>query len=704
MIESISKELNKSVAAVRGCVQLLEEGASIPFIARYRKEFTHGLDELDIASINDALVSYKELEKRKQYVLESIAKQAKLTTELKQKIISAKVLAEVEDIYLPFKPKRKTRASVARERGLEPLAKMIMGQNSPEFYFKAEQYTRHKEIDNAEEAIDGAIDIMAEWISERQYIRKSMRKLWQRKAMIKAKKNNKGEDKEHKYSAYYKWEEAGYRAPSHRLLALFRGEKEGVLKLKIIPDEQEALTLIEQSIIKSESASAEEVRRAIKESYKRLLLPAMETEYRKYLKEKADEKAIAIFAQNLRQLLMTSPMGQKITMAIDPGFKSGCKIVVLDAQGKLLHNETIYPHPPQRDVKTAKKKLIHLVDMYHVEAIAIGNGTAGRETEIMVHSIHFNRKLVAVMVNENGASVYSASALAREEFPNYDITVRGAVSIGRRMMDPLAELLKIEPKAIGVGQYQHDVDQKKLQRKLEEVVASVVNNVGVELNTASKELLQYIAGIGRNQAKKIIEYREANGPFESREQLLKVSGFGEKAYEQAAGFIRIAGFKNPLDNTAVHPESYFVVRKIAKANGLSVEELLLATEKIASIKAEDYIGDQVGIFTINDILQELQKPSRDPRKKMEAFEFDKKVKIPADLVVGMKLPGIITNITAFGAFVDVGVHQDGLVHISKLKQGFVSNPHEVVSLSQKVEVTVLSVDLEKKRIQFSLID
>jgi len=704
MIKTISKLLNIKESSVKGCIQLLDEGAGVPFIARYRKEMTSGLDEVEIANIKEAQQKYIELEKRKKYVLESIDKQGKLNDHLKQLINFTSDINEIEDIYLPFKPKRKTKASVAKEKGLEPLAKMIMAQNLPDFYFKAEQYTKHKDILDADDAISGALDIIAEWISERAVVRKSLRYAWQRNAVISSKRNTKVEDENQHYIPYYKSSEEIKKIPSHRILALFRGEKEGILKLKISMDERDALSLIEKYIIKEDSVCEEEIRTAIKDSYKRLLSSSLETEFRNSLKEKADEKAIEVFAENLRQLLMTSPMGQKITLAIDPGFKSGCKVVVLDAQGKLLHNENIYPHPPQRETKLAKKKLSSLVNMYAVEAIAIGNGTAGRETERLVASIQFDRKINAVMVNENGASIYSASALARAEFPDYDVTVRGAVSIGRRLMDPLSELVKIDPKSIGVGQYQHDVDQKKLQAKLQDVVVSAVNKVGVELNTASKELLQYVVSIGPNLAAKIINYRNENGAFTSRKQLLKVSGFGAKAFEQATGFIRIKGAINPLDNTAVHPEAYATVEKMAKSLNVSVNNLINNDELVNALNAEDFISNKVGLFTVKDIIAELQKPNRDPRERIEFFEFDNSVQKASDLKEGMILPGIITNITAFGAFVDVGVHQDGLVHISQLANKFISDPHEFVKLNQKVQVRVISVDLDRKRIQFSMKD
>jgi uncharacterized protein len=702
MIENISKTLQIKSSSVVGCVKLLEEGATIPFIARYRKEATGGLDEVEIAKIRDARLSYIELQKRKDYVKESIKRQDLLSPELEKQIDGISQLSELEDLYLPYKPKRKTRASVAREKGLEPLAKMIMAQNIPDLYFRAEKYVGKNEVSSVEEAIAGAIDIIAEWINERPNIRKHLRYLWTRKAGISATKQAKAEDPQMLYKPFYEYEESLQKAPSHRVLAVLRGENEGILKVKIAVDEEEALESIAQTLIKRDSMCEEEIRLATKESYKRMLFPTLETEFRTQLKERADAAAIQIFADNLRQLLMTSPLGQKVTLALDSGFKSGCKLVILSAQGALLHNETIYPHPPQNESKLARKKLQSLVKIYKVEAIAIGNGTAGRETEQLVQTTEFDRKLSVISVNESGASVYSASALAREEFPDYDVTVRGAVSIGRRLMDPLAEMVKIDPKAIGVGQYQHDVDQKKLQGKLVEEVESVVNAVGVELNTASKELLQYVAGIGPSMAQKLISYRNENGAFNNRNQLLKVPGFGKKAFEQAAGFLRIQHASNVLDNTAVHPESYFVVEKIAKSLKIKVNDLLNQPAVLETINPDDFVDEKAGSYTVRDIITELQKPNRDPRKKIEFFEFDKMVGKISDLKVGMELPGIVTNITAFGAFVDVGVHQDGLLHISEMADRFIKDPHEVVKLNQKVKVRVISLEIERKRIQFSM--
>lgn len=702
MINFIAQSLGLSSKSVTGCVALFEEGAGIPFIARYRKEATQGLDEVDISRISEARVQFLELQKRKAFVMDSIEKQGQLTTELRKSIDQCTLMTDLEDLYLPFKPKRKTRATVAKERGLEPLAKILMSQNIPDFYFRAERFIRPPEVESADEAIDGALDIIAEWISERQIVRSRLRQLWQRRGRMVSKKDAKAEDPQSLFQSFYSTEEALHRVPHHRILAMFRGENEGILKLKLQADEEEVLEQVNKLVLRPQSACEDEIAKAIRESYKRLIAPSLETEFRTQLKENADAAAIQIFAENLRQLLMANPMGQKVTLALDPGFKSGCKLVILDAQGKLLHNETIYPHPPQNEYKQAQRKLQSLVNAYKVEAVAIGNGTAGRETELLLQNTPFDRKVMAVSVNESGASVYSASPLARAEFPEYDLTVRGAVSIGRRLMDPLAELVKIDPKSIGVGQYQHDVDQKKLQSKLDQVVMSVVSNVGVELNTASKELLQYIVGIGPALAQKIVDYRNQNGAFESRKQLKKISGFGEKAYEQSAGFIRIRNAKNPLDNTAVHPESYAVVERMAKHYKVTVEQLIANEELLNSIDTKLFIDEKTGTFTLADIVQELKKPNRDPRTRTNFFEFDKNITKPSDLKEGMLLYGLVTNITAFGAFVDVGVHQDGLVHISEMADTFVNDPHKVVKLNQKVRVRVVSVEMDRKRIQLSM--
>jgi uncharacterized protein len=698
----IAQQLHLNEIATGRVIALLDEGATIPFIARYRKELSGGMDEVAITAIRDALKVLRELEKRKTAILKAIEEQGLLTDDLAAKISAVQDMAALEDLYLPYKPKRKTKASIAREKGLEPLAKMIMGQNTPDYLFRTERFVAHKDVADVDDAIKGALDIIAEWISERTYIRAKLRRMFRYEAEMISKKSSKAEDEKGVYKNYYDWRERASKAPSHRVLAILRGEREGVLTVKIRPDEDAAIDLVYRAVVKQPSASEDLIRIAAKDTYKRLLAPALETELRKEMKERADRKAIAVFGENLRQLLLAPPLGQKRVLAIDPGFRTGCKVVVLDEQGKLLHNETIYPHPPQREQKQAIRKISNLVSTYKIDAIAIGNGTAGRETEQLIRRIQFDRKLRAIMVNENGASVYSSSKLAREEFPEYDITVRGAVSIGRRLMDPLAELVKIDPKAIGVGQYQHDVNQKLLQEQLEEVVSSAVNRVGVELNTASKELLQYVSGMGPVLAQNVIDYRNENGKFSSREELKKVPRFGAKVFEQAAGFIRISGAENPLDNTAVHPESYHIVEHIARRLGVAVTELIGNEELLSGIEAGEFAGSDVGLYTLKDILEELAKPGRDPRSGIEFFEFDKDVHKPEDLKEGMILPGIITNITAFGAFVDVGVHQDGLVHISELANRFVSDPAEVVKLNQKVRVKVISVDLQRKRLQFSM--
>ena len=700
--EIIAKELNLSKQSVENTLRLLDEGATIPFIARYRKERTFGLDEVAITDIRDAFKRYSDLEKRRAAILKSIEEQSLLNSDLKEKIESATDLAALEDLYLPYKPKRKTRASVAREKGLEGLAKMIMAQNVPDFEFKAERLIGRNGVEDMDDAISGALDIIAEWISERAYIRASLRRLFKSQADFIAKKVKSVEDEKGIYKNYYDWSEKAHRAPSHRILAMFRGEREGVLRLKIRPLEEKAMELILRGIIKQPSVTEDLLSKAANDSYKRLIAPSLEVELRKELKEQADRKAINVFGENLRQLLLAPPLGQKRILAIDPGFRTGCKVVCLDEQGKLLHNETIYPHPPQREHKQSIKKISSLVQMYKIDAIAIGNGTAGRETESLIRRIQFDRKIQAVMVNENGASVYSASKLAREEFPEYDVTVRGAISIGRRLMDPLAELVKIEPKAIGVGQYQHDVDQKLLQSALTDVVSSAVNQVGVELNTASKELLQYVSGLGPVLAENIINYRNENGAFQNRNQLKKVARFGAKVFEQAAGFIRISDSENPLDNTAVHPESYSVVKRIANNQNMSIPDLIGNKDLLQKLSIDDYVDNETGSFTLKDIIEELSKVGRDKRERIEFFEFDSSVHKVEDLHEGMILPGIITNITAFGAFVDVGVHQDGLVHISELANRFVSDLNDVVKLNQKVQVKVVGIDLVRKRLQFSI--
>lgn len=702
-IKIISHELSLPEKGVTNTLELLEGGATIPFISRYRKELTGSFDELQITAIRDRHHQLTELDKRRESILSSVREQEKLTPELENQILATKTISELEDLYLPFKPKRKTRATVARAKGLEPLAKKIMFQNNFDVEEVAASFIDDdKGISNLNDALEGARDIIAEWINEHAYARKQIRRLFINKGVLSCKVAKEKEEEGEKYKTWFDWSEPLKKAPSHRILAIFRGEKEGFLKVSLMPPEEQAIDILDEIFIKGRTESSEQVYLAIKDSYKRLMAPSMETEMRGLFKEKADEEAIKVFASNLKQLLLAPPLGQKNILAIDPGMRTGCKIVCLDKQGKLLHNETIYPHPPVNKRKEAINKIQSLVNAYKAEAIAIGNGTGGRETENLVRRIRFDREIFAVMVNESGASVYSASSLAREEFPDYDVTVRGAVSIGRRLADPLAELVKIDPKSIGVGQYQHDVDQKLLKKSLDDVVVSAVNAVGVELNTASKELLAYVSGVGSALAKKIVEFRNENGPFDSRKSLKKVPRFGDKVFEQSAGFIRVNQSDNPLDRSAVHPESYKIVDSIAKDFKVTVEELIANKKLQKEINPGRYVNEKAGLPTLQDIVKELAKPGRDPRKEIEFFEFDKDVNSIHDLKAGMKLPGIVTNITAFGAFVDVGVHQDGLVHISQLADRFISDPSEVVSLNEKVMVTILEVDVERKRINMSL--
>ena len=699
----LSKEMNIASWQVQKTITLLDEGATVPFISRYRKEMTGTLDEVQVAQIRDRVAQLRELDKRREAIISSIEEQGKMTDDLLKQINQAVVMSELEDIYLPYKPKRKTRATMAIDKGLEPLAKILMTQNNMDVEERASKYiNKAKGVETVEEALAGARDIIAEWVNESKPARERIRNLYVREAAITSKVAKGKEVDGNKYENYFAWEENLMRAPSHRVLAMIRGENEGFLKLNIAPSEEKAFDILDRIFMKADNEAADEVWKAVKDGYKRLLSSSMETEMRQIIKEKADAEAIRVFAENLRQLLMASPLGQKNVLAIDPGFRTGCKLVCLDKQGRLLHNETIYPHPPQNEVKQAINKIQNLVSSYKIEAIAIGNGTAGRETENLIRRIQFSRDIVAIMVNENGASVYSASSVAREEFPDYDVTVRGAVSIGRRLMDPLAELVKIDPKSIGVGQYQHDVNQPALQKSLEDVVVSCVNNVGVEVNTASKQLLANVSGVGPLLAKNIVEYRDKNGVFTSREKLKKVPRFGDKAFEQAAGFLRIRDAKNPLDNSAVHPESYEIVEKMAKSLNTDIKELIENKEIRSKIKPEQFVSGNFGLPTINDILKELEKPGRDPRTKFDFFEFDKNVNSIDDLIPGMTLPGIVTNITAFGAFVDMGVHQDGLIHLSQMADRYISDPNEIVKLNQKVEVKVLEVDKVRKRIQLSL--
>ncbi len=699
----IASELGIRDFQVLNTINLLTEGATVPFIARYRKEMTGSLDEVQIAAIRERYEKIIELEKRREVIIASIREQEKLTPELEKQLLAASTMSELEDLYLPYRPKRRTRASIAREKGLEPLAKIIMSQNEPDPFRRAKEFiSKEKGVSNEDEALAGARDIIAEWVNENQQSRQRIRNHFERSGEIISKPVRGKELEGIKYEAYYDWAEPLMKAPSHRLLAMFRGENEGFLKVCIEPNEEAAREALNKLFVKSSNESSHQVEEAVKDAYKRLLQPSIETEYRQMAKEKADKEAIRVFAENLRQLLMLPPLGQKTVLAIDPGFRSGCKVVILDRQGRLIHNETIYPHPPQSEVKQSVSKIQNLVKAYKVEAIAIGNGTAGRETENLVRRIPFDTELIALMVNESGASVYSASAVAREEFPDYDVTVRGSVSIGRRLMDPLSELVKIDPKSIGVGQYQHDVNQNLLQKSLELVVESCVNKVGVELNTASKQLLTYVSGVGPVLAQRIVEYRDKNGMFKSRDQLKSVPRLGEKVFEQAAGFLRIRESDNPLDASAVHPESYPIVNRMAKAAGCTVSDLIMNEELRKQIKLEEFITDKVGIPTLTDIMAELSKPGRDPRQKFELFEFDKNVNSMDDLRPGMILEGLVTNITNFGAFVDIGVHQDGLIHVSQLADKYVKDPNTIVKLNQKVRVKVLEVDKERKRIQLTL--
>ena len=692
--------------AVANTLQLLKEDASIPFISRYRKEMTGNLDEVEIGSIAKARTDFEELEKRKKTVLKAIFEQDALTGELEDKIKTAKDLTTLEDLYLPFKKKRKTKADAARELGLEPLAKILMAQNSPDFKRAVEKFVG-KEIVSVEEAISGAQDIAAEWINEHRVVRSKLRRLLKLKGNINSSviKKKAGEEAAQKYQTYFDWEEDLKNIPSHRLLAMLRAQKEGFVRIKVEVDGEKAFELTAGLLLKDRGNSCKiYVEDAIKDALKRLLLPALSNEALVTAKEKADDAAIKVFAENLRQLLLAPPLGSKRILALDPGFKSGCKLVCLDEKGDLQHNETIFPHPPQKEIAMASKKVKSLVNAYGIEAIAIGNGTASRETEFFVKKVPFDRNVQVFVVNEAGASVYSASKAAREEFPNYDVTVRGAVSIGRRLADPLAELVKIDPKSIGVGQYQHDVGQAKLKAELDSVVESCVNGIGVNLNTASAALLSYVSGIGPALAENITTYRRENGNFGSRQELLKVPRLGAKAFEQAAGFLRIPGAKNPLDNSAVHPESYSIVGKMAKDLQVKVEELISNKELLKKIDLKNYISETAGLPTLKDIISELEKPGVDPRKSAKVFEFDPNVKSIKDLKIGMKLPGIVNNITNFGCFVDIGIKESGLVHISKLKNEFVSDVNSIVKLHQHVQVTVLEVDEQRKRIQLSMVD
>lgn len=701
-VSQIAELLGIKEWQVKNTLELLEEKATIPFISRYRKEMTGSLDEVEIGKIRDSFAKLKEIDERRDTILDSIGKQGKLNDDLEGKIVSAKTLTELEDIYLPYKPKRKTRASVARENGLEPLANDIINEKNIDLETTALNYI-NENVEDTEDALQGARDIIAETISENQRARNKIRYLFGREALITSKLVKGKEEEAEKYKDYFDFNEPLKKCPSHRLLAIQRAVKEGFLRINIAPDEENAIEMLEDMFIKGPCEAAEQKKIAIKDGYKRLLQPSIETEYNKLAKEKADEESIKVFVLNLRQLLLAPPLGEKRVLAIDPGYRTGCKVVCLDASGNLLHNETIYPHKPQQQTKQSIRKVASLVNAYAIEAIAIGNGTASRETEHFIQKVKFDRKVQVFVVNEAGASVYSASSVAREEFPQYDVTVRGAVSIGRRLMDPLAELVKIDPKSIGVGQYQHDVDQNKLKESLNEVVESCVNSVGVDLNTASKHLLTYVSGLGPQLAQNIVEYRKENGAFRLRKDLLKVARMGKKSYEQAAGFLRISNPENPLDNSAVHPESYHIVEKMAKDLNVEVKELLSDELLRKKIDIKNYVTEKAGIPTLTDIMKEIAKPGRDPRTTIKRFEFKEGIFSIDDIEPGMVLPGIVTNITNFGAFVDIGIKINGLIHVSQMAERFVSNPAEIVALHQHLKVKVTEVDKERKRIQLSLI-
>ncbi|MCX5805700.1 MAG: Tex family protein [Proteobacteria bacterium] len=709
-VERIALELQLAPVQVKAVSLLLEEGATIPFIARYRKEATSSLDEVAITSIRDRLEQMAELDNRREAIFRSLEERGLLTDELKEKLNKCEIMAILEDIYLPFRPKRRTRATIAREKGLEPLAQRLFAQdgidpvNNDPFEEAKAFIDPEKEIHSADDALSGARDIMAEWISENAEARTRIRTFFLQKAVFKSKVLPDKKEEGVKYRDYYDWEEPVNSAPSHRILAMRRGEKEGLLTLRVLPPEQETVAIIENLLIKRDDPGSNQVKQSLEDSCRRLLFPSIETEVRVVTKDRADDEAIRVFAENLRHLLLAPPLGRKNVFAIDPGFRTGCKVVCLDRQGKLLHTDTIFPHQSEKGANKAGETVIELCRKFSIEAIAVGNGTAGRETDAFLKKLDLPGGIPVIIVNESGASVYSASETAREEFPDYDITVRGAVSIGRRLMDPLAELVKIDPKSIGVGQYQHDVDQHALKKSLDDVVISCVNAVGVEVNTSSKQLLTYVSGLGPGLAKAIIGYRNEHGPFESREELKKVPRLGPKAFEQAAGFLRISSAKNPLDTSAVHPESYHIVETMARDVNYTVLDLIKDEKLRKKIDVKNYLTDTVGFPTLNDILGELAKPGRDPRDQFEMFAFTEEVEKIEDVKPGMKLPGIVTNVTAFGAFVDIGVHQDGLVHISQLSNRFIKNPNDAVKVHQKVTVTVIDVDIGRKRISLSMKD
>ena len=700
--QMISGNLNLPSKQVSATLNLLEGGATIPFISRYRKEVTGGLDEVQIEAIQAQYEKLQETAKRKETILKTIDAQGKLTQELLKRIEQTWDATELEDIYLPYKPKRKSRAESARQLGLEPLSSLLLMQREPNPELIAKRYVKG-EVKSVEEALKGARDIIAEQVSENEQSRNNVRNAFGRDAVLTSRVVKTKEAEAAKYRDYFDCQEPLKRCSSHRLLAIRRGEAEGMLKVSITPNDDYCLERLQRQYVRGRNSSSEQVSMAVDDAYKRLLKPSIESEFACTSKEKADEEAIKVFAENLRQLLLASPLGQKRVMGIDPGFRTGCKVVCLDAQGNLLHNENIYPHPPVEKTKEAMSRLQKMLEAYRIEAIAIGDGTASRETESFVKSMRFYTDVQVFVVSEQGASIYSASKLAREEFPEYDVTVRGAVSIARRLMDPLAELVKIEPKSIGVGQYQHDVDQGKLKRSLDQTVVNCVNQVGVNLNTASSHLLTYISGLGPQLAQNIVNYRAENGPFTSRKELMKVPRMGAKAFEQCAGFLRIPNAQNPLDNTAVHPESYGIVEAMAKDLGCSINELITNKEQRLRIVPERYLNEKVGMPTLRDILQELEKPGRDPRGKAKVFEFDPNVRTMDDLRVGMELPGIVGNITNFGAFVNIGIKENGLIHLSQMSDRYITDPNEVVSIHQHVRVQVVSIDAERKRIGLKLI-
>jgi uncharacterized protein len=701
IIDIISQNLGIKETQVSNTISLLNEGATVPFISRYRKERTGSLDEVQVLNIKELNEKYTELEKRKETVLKTIEEQELLTPELKNRIINCFDAVELEDIYLPYKPKRRTKATIAKEKGLEPLAKIIMKQLERSIETRATSFL-NENVKTVEDALEGARDIIAEWVNENEKARNIVRRGFELDAVITAKIIKGKEEEAEKYRDYFDWNEPLKKCPSHRLLAMRRGENEGFLRVSITPDSDKILEHLNRFFVTGLNSCADHVEIAVKDSLKRLIQPSIETEFANLAKEKADEEAIRVFAENLRQLLLAPPLGQKRILAIDPGYRTGCKIVCLDEQGNLLHNETIYPHKPQEEFKMAAKKLSSMVEMYKIEAVAIGNGTASRETEAFIKRLHFDRELRVYVVSEDGASVYSASSVARQEFPQYDVTVRGAVSIGRRLMDPLAELVKIDAKSIGVGQYQHDVDQKKLKNSLDSVVELSVNSVGVNLNTASKHLLTYISGLGPTLAENITNYRKENGPFTSRDELKKVARMGPAAFEQSAGFLRIPDAKNPLDNSAVHPESYKIVKQIAKDLKCEINDMVRNEELVSKIDFQKYVTAEVGLPTLTDIKNELLKPGRDPRKPIKIFEFAEGIRSISDLREGMELPGIVNNITNFGAFVDVGIKESGLIHVSELADRFISDPNEIVKLQQHIKVRIKEIDVARKRIQLSL--